>query len=74
MALPRHLDKIEVLAPPCLDGTVRAIVHTNGGQHFDAEVVDGEGHVLVRMQGYETVEFPDRPDPDALEPLRLGMA
>ena len=73
MALPHHVDRVEVLAAPCNGGPLHAVVHANGEQRFDAEVIDSEGHVVVRLHGYETIALPDAPDAAALRPLQLAM-
>ena len=36
----------------------------------DAEVVDGEGRVFVRLEGYRTIELPQAVDEALLAPLR----
>jgi NAD(P)-dependent dehydrogenase (short-subunit alcohol dehydrogenase family) len=74
MALPRHVDSVEVLGQPCNGGSVLALVHTNGSSRFDADVIDDVGHVIVRLRGYETVQLPDVPDATVLEPLRAAMS
>lgn len=40
----------------------------------DADVVDETGRVLVRLEGYGTVELPEGPEPQLLAPLRAAMA
>ena len=39
----------------------------------DATVVDGEGRVLVRLSGYETVALPGAAGADLLEPLEAAL-
>ncbi len=73
MALPHHVDRVEVLGLPGNGGPIHAVVHANGAERFDAEVIDGEGRVIVRLYGYETIALPDVPDAAALRPLQLAM-
>jgi hypothetical protein len=37
-------------------------------------VVDEDGEVRIRMEGYRTVALPGGPDDDLLVPLRTAMA
>jgi hypothetical protein len=39
----------------------------------DAVVVDGQGRVLVRLSGYETVALPGAAPTDALTPLEAML-
>ena len=39
----------------------------------DAVVVDGEGRVLVRLSGYETVALPGAVGADVLEPFEAAL-
>ncbi len=45
-----------------------------GSDGFDCTVTDGAGSVLVRLEGYRTIELP-QPLPDDLQaPIRAVMA
>ena len=39
----------------------------------DAVVVDGEGRVLVRLSGYETIALPGAAAADVLAPLEAAL-
>ena len=56
-------------------GSARWAVTTAGeGGGVDAVVVDGEGRVLVRLSGYETVALPGTAAPaDVLAPLEAAL-
>ena len=45
----------------------------NDGNMFDADVVDTSGSVLLRLEGYQTVELPSGADPSSLEPIRAAL-
>ncbi|HZD73614.1 MAG TPA: SDR family NAD(P)-dependent oxidoreductase, partial [Actinomycetota bacterium] len=67
VALPRPIERpagplYAIVGPPSEGGTV------------DADVVDERGRVLVRMQGYGTVELPAGPEPRLLASMRAAMA
>jgi hypothetical protein len=39
----------------------------------DADVVDADGRVRLRLEGYRTTPLPDAPDDEALAPIRSAM-
>ena len=73
MALPTHLDRVTSF-PGEAPGPVWAVVRPrDGDQGVDAEVVDESGRVLVRLEGYRTIELPGPAGEDMLAPLRAAM-
>ena len=46
---------------------------TPGADGIAAEVRDAQGRVLVRLEGYRTIELPGVLDGDALAPIRAAM-
>ena len=50
-----------------------AVVTPRDGAGFDAEVVDGEGRVVLRLRGYRTVVLPSPVEADKLAPLTAAM-
>ncbi|HRW20020.1 MAG TPA: SDR family NAD(P)-dependent oxidoreductase, partial [Dermatophilaceae bacterium] len=59
MALPTRVGRVRVLADP--DTAVRplhALARQVGPSRFDCAVVDGDGAVVMRMDGYESIELP----------------
>ncbi|MFW2382364.1 MAG: SDR family NAD(P)-dependent oxidoreductase, partial [Acidimicrobiales bacterium] len=64
LALPMRVDSAQVLADP---STAQGVVHARSTEIesgvFDCEVVDSEGKVIVRLNGYRTVPLP-APIPD----------
>ena len=54
-------------------GALWAVVTPRDGG-ADADVVDEDGRVRVRLEGYRTIELPGGLDADALAPLRDAMA
>ena len=76
MALPTHVDR--VLAVRRRRRAARAAL---GGRHaraatasVDADVVDGDGRVVLRLEGYRTIELPGGPGADDLAPIREAMS
>jgi hypothetical protein len=39
----------------------------------DADIVDATGQVLIRLQGYRTIELPGGPGEELLAPIRKAM-
>ena len=74
MALPQRIAAVELLAPPADDraalrrGDAAATAHG-----FDADVVDADGRVVLRLRGYRTVALPTPVDAARLAPLRDAM-
>jgi NAD(P)-dependent dehydrogenase (short-subunit alcohol dehydrogenase family) len=74
MALPTHVDRVTSFAGD-VSAPLWAVVKPRDGDDdgVDAEVVDGSGHVQVRLEGYRTIELPGQTGEDVLEPLRTAM-
>jgi NAD(P)-dependent dehydrogenase (short-subunit alcohol dehydrogenase family) len=51
-----------------------AVVRPVGDGSFDAVVVDGDGRVLVRLDGYRTTTLPGGPGDDEIAPFRAAMS
>ena len=74
MALPTHVDRVVRFAGADAPGRLWAVVTPrDGGEGVDAEVVDEDGRVRVRLEGYRTIELPGGVDAEALAPLRAAM-
>jgi hypothetical protein len=75
MALPHRVDSVATFHPAeAPSGPVFAVVRPDAARRaFDADVVDAEGRVLVRVRGYRTVELPGGFDTSALDPLKWAM-
>ena len=73
MWLPSHVDRVLRYAGADEPGALWAVVTPRDGG-ADADVVDADGRVRVRLEGYRTVELPGGLDDDALAPLRDAMA
>ena len=37
------------------------------------DIIDGDGAVYLRVEDYQTVEFPNGTDPDKLAPIRAAI-
>jgi Polyketide synthase dehydratase len=69
--LPARIDRLTVGEPGGApqDGLMAVVTPRAGGDGFDAEVVDGEGRVQVRLEGYRTVPLPVGPPAELLKPF-----
>ncbi|MDJ0698511.1 MAG: SDR family NAD(P)-dependent oxidoreductase [Woeseiaceae bacterium] len=70
--LPAKIGRVERLKDPSI---VKAqfftvVRHGNGGRGFDAEVVDENGEVYLRMQDYHTAELPGAAEAAAIDPIK----
>jgi hypothetical protein len=73
MGLPTHVDRMVRFEGAEDGGELFAVVHPQGDDCVDAEVVDASGRVLLRLEGYRTTALPGGLDPDTLAPLRAAM-
>jgi NAD(P)-dependent dehydrogenase (short-subunit alcohol dehydrogenase family) len=73
MALPRHVGRVQVLADPDRAATPLVAVAVPTEDGFDCQVVDAEGRVVVRLDGYGTVELPGGVADEDRAPLREAM-
>jgi len=74
LALPWHVDAVRLGAQPAEDGDLVAFARPDGRGAFDCAVRDGEGAVVLRLEGYRTVPLPDAPPEAVLDPIRSVMA
>jgi hypothetical protein len=73
LGLPRRIRRLQV-APAATEAKARwAVVTTGEAGGVDAVVIDGEGHVLVRLAGYETVALPGAATAELLAPLEAAL-
>jgi hypothetical protein len=73
MSLPAHADLIVTLGRPQPGAPLFAVVHPVSDGAFNCRVVDASGDVLVRMDGYRTVQVGPLAD-DVLGPIRTAMS
>ncbi|MCA9710502.1 MAG: SDR family NAD(P)-dependent oxidoreductase, partial [Myxococcales bacterium] len=75
MGLPHHIDRVVFHSPGVRPrGPIHAVVTPrDGGDGFDAHVIDGAGARLVELWGYRTAELPDPLDQERVAPLRAAM-
>ena len=75
MALPTHVTRAVVLrAAGEGAGGPLTVTAQQGPAGFDCIVTDPSGSVLVRLEGYRTVEFPQPLPDDVQAPIRAVMA
>jgi hypothetical protein len=73
MALPTHVDRVVPFEGAAENRPMLAVVRPGDGDGVDAEVLDEDGRVRMRLEGYRTVELPGSLDPGALDPIRSAM-
>jgi Polyketide synthase dehydratase len=74
LALPAHADLVSVLHRPSPDVPLFAMARPAGNGTFDCRVVDGDGDVVVRIDGYRTIGL-DSPLPaDLQQPIHDAMS
>jgi acyl transferase domain-containing protein/NAD(P)-dependent dehydrogenase (short-subunit alcohol dehydrogenase family) len=77
LALPSHVDRLSLLGDVARGGaSLVAIARpASGGEGvFDCEVLDPDGRVLLRLDGYHTVPMPGPLTDDVRAPLRTVLA
>ncbi len=77
MALPTHVDRVARYAGAEDPGPVWAVVRPStagdGEPSVDAEVVDGDGRIRLRLEGYRTTALPGGIDSEALAAIRTAL-
>jgi len=74
MALPAHVDLVSIPHRPAPEAELFAIAHRTDDSSFDCQVLDREGDVVLRVNGYRTVGL-DSPLPaDLQQPIRDAMS
>ena len=74
LALPAHVDLVSLPWRPAPETELFAVARPAGDGSFDCEVLDGEGDVVLRVDGYRTVGL-DSPLPaDLQRPIRDAMS
>ena len=73
MGLPRHVGRAALFAGDEPVGEVVAVAEAQSDGSFVVRVMDGEGTVLVDLDGYRTVQLPGAVSAEALAPLQRAM-
>ena len=74
MALPAHVDLVSMPHLPAPEAELFAVAHRADDSSFDCQVLDNEGAVVLRVNGYRTVGL-DGPLPaDLQRPIRDAMS
>jgi len=74
MALPAHVDLVSMPHRPVPDRELFAIARPAGDGSFDCQVLDRDGEVVLRVNGYRTVGL-DSPLPaDLRQPIQDAMS
>ena len=74
VGLPRQIERLEVFPDLRETTSIRAVVQEVEGDRFRADVVDPSGRVLMRLEGYSTVESPLEVDAEALEQMQAALS
>jgi acyl transferase domain-containing protein/acyl carrier protein/nucleoside-diphosphate-sugar epimerase len=72
LGLPARVDRVAVVPEPRSGALEAVVARAAGGEGFDVTVVDAEGRVHVRLDGYHTVPLPDGPGDELLAPFRAA--
>jgi hypothetical protein len=76
MALPRRIARITL--PGGVSATEGAAIHAMvsplSEDTFDAEVIDDSGRVLLRLEGYQSIEYPSPIEESLRLPLTTAMS
>ena len=73
LGLPRQVRRLQVAPGVVRDRRSLGGRHHRGGGGVDAVVLDGEGHVLVRLSGYETIALPGAVGTDVVGPVEAAL-
>ncbi len=73
IGLPAHADLMTVLHRPQPGAQLFAVAHPARDGGFDCWVTDADGDVVVRVEGYRTVQVPDDLPADLLGPIHDAM-
>jgi malonyl CoA-acyl carrier protein transacylase/NADP-dependent 3-hydroxy acid dehydrogenase YdfG/acyl carrier protein len=73
LGLPRRVHRLQVASAASESAARWAMTTVGDAGGVEAVVVDGEGRVLVRLSGYETVTVPGSLPPDRLAPLEAAL-
>ncbi len=77
MGLPQHIDRVSVLLCPSesAGGSLYAVVTPNPSRgSFDAEILDSQGNLYLRLTDYRTVAVPNSIDAERTKTLRAAMS
>ena len=80
LGLPAHVERVLVVGSPPPDGATGRVyavarpVPAGDGEAFDCTVLDGDGRVILRVEGYRTVALPGAIPPDVRGPLQTVMS
>jgi Polyketide synthase dehydratase N-terminal domain/Polyketide synthase dehydratase domain len=73
MALPAHADLVSMAQQPVPDAELFAVAHPAADGSFDCQVLDGDGDVILRVNGYRTVGAGSLLPADLRQPIRDAM-
>jgi NAD(P)-dependent dehydrogenase (short-subunit alcohol dehydrogenase family) len=76
MALPRRIAQIRLpggTSEPA-EGSIHALVSPQSEDTFDAEVIDGSGRLLLRLEGYQSIEYPSPIEESLRLPLYAALS
>ena len=73
LGLPLHVTRLRLYAQPVERGSLVALA-SPGSDGYVCTVVDADGEVILRLDGYRTVALPDAIATNVLRPIQSGMA
>jgi hypothetical protein len=77
MALPTAIERVVVHRAPEADTAVYAEIEPRTGEgdelSFDARIVDDQGHLYIKVEGYRTARLPAPVDDERVAPIRKAV-
>jgi NAD(P)-dependent dehydrogenase (short-subunit alcohol dehydrogenase family) len=73
LALPAHADLVSMAHQPVPEAELFAVAHPAADGSFDCEVLDGDGDVILRVNGYRTVGLESPLPANLQQPIRDAM-
>jgi hypothetical protein len=73
LALPAHADLVSMAHQPVPEAELFAVARPGADGSFDCQVVDGDGDVILRVNGYRTFGLENPLPADLQQPIRDAM-
>jgi hypothetical protein len=74
MALPAHVDLVSMPRRPAPEAELFAVAHPADDGSFNCQVLDREGDVVLRVNGYRTIGLEAPLPADLQQPIRHAMS
>jgi hypothetical protein len=74
LALPAHVDLVSMPPRPAPEGELFAVARRGDDSSFDCLVLDREGDIVLRVNGYRTIGLGNPLPTDLRQPIREAMS